>query len=102
MDAATVSAGSRCQRACPIPHHRRRVNLLRRQPLLLRCDLVERLTANTALVIGGTVAATLTASDSEISGLLFGAFFVADKAAHPLTQFPIQCTGVHDFVLRRR
>ena len=60
--------------------------------------MVERLTANTALVIGGTVAATLTASDSEISGLLFGAFYVAEKATHPLTQFPIQCTGIHDFV----
>ncbi len=71
-------------------------------PWCYRCDLVERLTANTALVIGGTVAATLTASDSEISGLFFGAFYVADKATHPLTQFPIQCTGIHDFVLRRR
>ena len=71
-------------------------------PWCARCDLVERLTANTALVISGTVAATLTASDSEISGVLFGAFFVADKATHPLTQFPIQCTGIHDFVMRRR
>ena len=67
-------------------------------PCCFRCDLVERLTANTALVIGGTVAATLTASDSEISGLLFGAFFVADKATHPLTQFPIEGTGIDDFV----
>jgi len=71
-------------------------------PYCFRCDLVERLTANTALVISGTVAAALTTSDSEISGVLFGAFFVADKATHPLTRFPIQCTGIHDFVLRRR
>ena len=71
-------------------------------PYCFRCDLVERLTDNSALVIFGTVAATLTASDSEISGILFGAFFVADSATHPLTRFPIQCTGIHDFVLRRR
>jgi hypothetical protein len=65
-----------------------------------RCDLVERLTANTALVIGGSVAATFTAS--EISGILFGVFFVADSATLPLTRFPVQCTGVHDFVMRRK
>jgi hypothetical protein len=68
--------------------------------LCYRCDLVERLTANTALVVGGNVAATAT--PSGISGILFGTFWLSEGTRPPLTQFSSQCTGVHDFELRRR
>jgi hypothetical protein len=64
------------------------------------CDLVERLTPGTALAIGGSVAATETASG--ISGILFGSFWLAEGTTPPLTQFTSHCTGVHDFIMQRR
>jgi hypothetical protein len=51
-------------------------------------------------VIDGNVAATATSSD--ISGILFGTFWLAEGTAPPLTQFSSHCTGVHAFEMRRR
>ena len=65
-----------------------------------RCDLVERLTPTSALVIGGSVAAT--SEPSAISGILFGAFWISDGTTPPLDKFLGYCTGVHDFVMARR
>ena len=65
-----------------------------------RCDLVERLTPTSALVVGGSVAATAT--PSAINGILFGAFWISEGTTPPLDTFPSYCTGVHDFVMHRR
>jgi hypothetical protein len=69
-------------------------------PRCYLCDLVERLTPDTALVVGGNVAATATPSD--IMGTLFGAFWLAEGASPPLNRFSAHCDGVHGFELRRR
>jgi hypothetical protein len=69
-------------------------------PRCVRCDLVERFSPTTALVIGGNVAAERAAS--EIAGVLFGTFWLADGTTAPLTRFPNYCTGVHDFIMRRQ
>ena len=69
-------------------------------PRCYRCDLVERFSPTTALVIGGNVAAER--ASSEIAGVLFGTFWLSEGTTAPLTRFPNYCTGIHDFIMRRQ